>query len=115
MMVIFFIVLVWLISALNDEIDCPMLHVEAPQGSGKTTLSGFLKELVDPDISGVIAPFRTSRDLCSASDKIHVIAFDNISSFSKKDSDELCRVITGSGHLRRKLFTDGALHTIKGS
>lgn len=109
----FALVVGWLLSAMNSRIDCPMLHVEAPKGSGKTTLTGFLKELIDPDVVGTVAPFRSYRDLCAAAKRITVIGLDNISSFSKKDSDELCRVCTGTGHFSRKLYTDDELHTVK--
>lgn len=101
----------WLLTTFYSSIDCPILHMEAPKGSGKTTATRFLKELVDPDTTGVIAPFRTYKDLCTAASHVHLLALDNLSGFSKKESDELCRAVTGAGHLDRKLFTDGKLHT----
>ena len=101
----------WILATFNSKIDCPILHIEAPKGTGKTTATKFLKELIDPDTTGVVAPFRSYRDLCAASKNIHLFALDNLSGFSKKESDELCRAVTGAGHLDRKLYTDNTLHT----
>ena len=101
----------WILATFNSKIDCPILHIEAPKGSGKTTATKFLKELIDPDTTGVVAPFRSYRDLSAAAESIHLFALDNLSGFSKKESDELCRAVTGAGHLDRKLYTDNTLHT----
>ena len=101
----------WILATFNSKIDCPILHIEAAKGSGKTTATRFLKELIAPDTTGVVAPFRSYRDLSAAAESIHLFALDNLSGFSKKESDELCRAVTGAGHLDRKLYTDNTLHT----
>lgn len=101
----------WILATFNNKIDCPILHIEAPKGSGKTTTTMFLKELIDPDTTGVVAPFGNYRDLCAAAKQIHLLALDNLSGFSKRESNELCRAVTGAGHLNRKLYTDSTLHT----
>jgi DNA polymerase elongation subunit (family B) len=81
-----------------------MLHGEG--GTAKTTLQEFIKMLVDPS---AILTLSISFDIESMAQKIahnYVCYFDNISKITDTISDLLCRAITGSGFLKRELFTD---------
>lgn len=103
-----FVLLVgWLLASLAPDIAYPILAISAEQGAGKTTLTNLLKSLIDPDGTGGIAPFKDADALCAAASSRHVVAVDNLSGISGEDSDYLCRVATGMGIVRRKLYTDG--------
>ena len=97
----------WLLASLAPDIAYPILAISSEQGSGKTTLTNLLKSLIDPDGTGGIAPFKDADALCAAASSRHVVAIDNLSRISGEDSDHLCRVATGMGIVRRKLYTDG--------
>ena len=103
-----FVLLVgWLLASLAPDIAYPILALSSEHGSGKTTLTNLLKSLIDPDGTGGIAPFKDADALCAAASSRHVVAVDNLSRISGEDSDSLCRVATGMGIVRRKLYTDG--------
>ena len=97
----------WLLASLAPDIAYPILAISSEQGSGKTTLTNLLKSLIDPDGTGGISPFKDADALCAAASSRHVVAIDNLSRISGEDSDHLCRVATGMGIVRRKLYTDG--------
>ena len=52
----FMLVVGWLLVALNVKgtMDCPILWINAPKGTGKTTATKYLKRLIDPDTGGTI-------------------------------------------------------------
>lgn len=103
-----FVLLVgWLLASMTPDIAYPILALSSEHGSGKTTLTNLLKSLIDPDGTGGIAPFKDADALCAAASSRHVVAVDNLSRISGEDSDYLCRVATGMGIVRRKLYTDG--------
>lgn len=103
-----FVLLVgWLLASMAPDIAYPILALSSEHGSGKTTLTNLLKSLIDPDGTGGIAPFKDADALCAAASSRHVVAVDNLSRISGEDSDYLCRVATGMGIVRRKLYTDG--------
>lgn len=103
-----FVLLVgWLLASLAPDIAYPILALSSEHGSGKTTLTNLLKALIDPDGTGGIAPFKDADALCAAASSRHIVAVDNLSKISGEDSDYLCRVATGMGIVRRKLYTDG--------
>ncbi|MDE1822050.1 MAG: bifunctional DNA primase/polymerase [Euryarchaeota archaeon] len=82
----------------------------AGQSSGKTSTAVFDQAILDPSVTGVLKPPEESeRD-----DYLRVLAlnratinFDNISGISRAFSDDLCRLITGSGLVTRKKYSDG--------
>jgi DNA polymerase elongation subunit (family B) len=81
-----------------------MLHGEG--GSAKTSLQELVRMLVDPSS---ILTLSISFDIESMAQKIahnYVCYFDNITKITDTISDLLCRAITGSGFLKRELFTD---------
>jgi len=76
------------------------------QGSGKTTISKIIKELVDPSIIKGLAPSKDLREFIQTCSHHWFVALDNINSLSNELSDALCRVVTGSGFSKRELFSD---------
>ncbi|MCS7135461.1 MAG: hypothetical protein NZ893_03420, partial [Candidatus Aenigmarchaeota archaeon] len=102
-----FLTLAWLIGCFNLDGEFPILNIVGErEGIGKTTASKFLKSIIDPSVVSVKPMPKSEDDLLTICLHNHVIAFDNISSISDAISDALCRISTGSGLAKRKLFTD---------
>ncbi len=102
-----FVLLVgWLLASLNPSVPYPILSISAEHGSGKSTLTGFLKTLIDPDMAGAVAPFKDADALYATAASRHVVGLDNLSRVTAEDSDSFCRLATGAGASRRKLYTD---------
>ena len=81
----FYLVLGWLLVALNPKstMDCPILWMNAPKGTGKTTASKFLKRLLDPDTGGTISPVETFRDFSASVSSRFIVGVDNVSLYNK--------------------------------
>lgn len=103
----FILIVGWLLASLAPEVKYPILTISSEHGSGKSTLTNFLKELIDPDGTGGVAPFKDVDALCVTAASRHVVALDNLSRITGEDSDHLCRIATGVGMIRRQLYTDG--------
>ena len=79
---------------------------EGPQGCGKSTITKMFKEIVDPSHPTDRTPPDKEELLFIASKNNLVIAYDNLSYISKKMSDALCRILTGSAFTNRTLYTN---------
>ena len=90
----------------SQIMDCPILWINAPKGTGKTTATKFLKRLIDPDAGGTISPVGTTRDFAASVSSRYIVGVDNVSRIGVKMSDVYCRAVTGDTLSRRKLFTD---------
>lgn len=102
----FYCVIGWLIAALNPSVECPILWMSAGKGRGKTTLTNCLKDLIDPDNAGALAPFEKEKDFRTAASSRYIIGLDNFSRLSDKWSNIFCRAVTGEGVVQRKLYSD---------
>ncbi|NLL36542.1 MAG: hypothetical protein GX256_03345 [Fretibacterium sp.] len=103
----FALIIGWLLVSLVPDISYPILAISSEHGSGKSTLTNFLKALIDPDNTGGLAPFKDVDALYVTAASRHVVALDNLSWISARDSDHFSRLATGGGVSRRKLYTDG--------
>ena len=106
------LVLAWLIGALEPDLPHPILGVFGQQGSGKTTAMTKLVQLIDDGIAVTQRPPRDADSWITAASASWIIALDNISGVPAWLSDALCRVVTGEGDVRRKLYTDADLHAV---
>jgi hypothetical protein len=98
---------IWLCTALIPSIPRPGLVINGPSGGGKTTLTSFLRQIVDPcEVPIERFPNRDTRSLELKLYKNHIPAFDNLTYIDQESSDILCQVITGSLFDQRKLYTD---------
>jgi hypothetical protein len=102
----FVMAIAWLLAALRHPGPYPVMVLSGEQGSAKSTCGSILRELVDPNSTGLRSLPRDSRDLFIAAKNGHVLAFDNVSDLSGWMSDCLCRLATGGGQATRELFTD---------
>ena len=110
----FRLVIGWLLVALtpNPNIDCPILWLNAPKGTGKTTATKFLKRLIDPDFGGTISPVDTLRDFAASVSSRYIVGIDNVSKITPKMIDVYCRAVTGDTLSVRKMFTDNTVNNV---
>jgi hypothetical protein len=87
----------------------PLLFVTGPQGAGKSVFCRILLSLLCPSASGIQALPRTEKDLVLATQRAHVVAFDNVRQLSPATSDLLCIVSTGGSLPSRKLYSDSTI------
>jgi len=100
------LILVWLLSALAPRGPYPLLSIQGEQGTAKSSAARFLKRLTDPSKAPLRSMPSNEVALANAASHAHVLAFDNLSHLSSDMSDALCRLSTGGGITRRKLYTD---------
>jgi hypothetical protein len=99
------LLLAWTVAALAP-MPRPILMLIGEQGSGKTTLSRFIRGLVDPSQCDVLGRDRRG-DLHLTFSRYAVPVFDNIDALTPEESDLFCQAATGRAIDRRGLFTDG--------
>jgi hypothetical protein len=108
----FILVIGWLLMSMQAGTGAyPMLVLKGSAGCGKTTTSRMLRELVDPNIATLLSKPKTE-DLRVIGANNHVLAFDNLSGISPKQSDALCKISTGDNQTVRKLYTTNDEFTI---
>jgi hypothetical protein len=96
----------WALAVLRDRGPYPVLVLSGEQGSAKSTFSGIMRALLDPNTAPLRALSREDRELFIAANNGHVLAFDNVSGLRPWISDTLCRLATGGGFAVRQLYTD---------
>lgn len=84
----------------------PISGVHGPHGSAKSTFHRLLKRLIDPSVIEVISPPRNLTELIQLASHHWALFFDNLSDISDWFSDALCRMCTGDGFSKRKLYSD---------
>jgi len=102
----FILSVAWLVAALNPNIPTPILNIFGEQGSGKSTITAMLRDLIDPSTVPHRALPRNERELAISASKVQVLCFDNLSALSVPMSDAFCRLVTGAGFVVRALFKD---------
>ena len=73
-------------------------------GSGKTTAGRSVKRLWDPTAPETVR--YDPRDFLQKASHCFVVMLDNQSRLSADMSDTLCRLVTGEGDSKRKLYSD---------
>jgi hypothetical protein len=100
------LVYVWIIAAFCLSGPYPLLVLIAEQGSGKSTLVRALRRLIDPNKSPFQSLPKDEEGLMISAKNRWLIALDNMSNIQPWLSDALCRLSTGGGLNKRKLYTD---------
>lgn len=101
------LVTAWLVAALHPNGPYPIMAIDGEQGAAKTTACRVLRRLVDPNKADLRAPPKTEDDLVIAATGGRVVGIDNLSRMPEELMDAVCRLATGTGIGKRKLYTDG--------
>jgi hypothetical protein len=96
----------WLIGAMAPDGAYTLLAIYGEQGSGKSSTSGRLREVIDPTKTLSRETPRSTQDLAVAARTSRVLVFDNLSWLTAEMSDALARLSTGGGFGTRRLYTD---------
>lgn len=96
----------WLIGTLNPRGPYAHLFLLGEQGSGKSSLLRVLRTFVDPAYAAENAEPKTVDDLMVTAVNSHILSYDNLSGINSDFTDWLCRLSTGAGLIRRKLYSD---------
>ncbi len=103
------IVVGWMLACWRPATPCPILLLSGGQGTGKSSATRLLARLVDPTTCEDRQPPRDNEQLIMAAQSSRVVLLDNVSAISNDLSDSLCRLCTGGGFLKRKLYTNGGV------
>jgi hypothetical protein len=95
-----------LLAGLRPGSNYPVPTITGEQGCGKSSLARVLVRLIDPRVPEHRSMPRSEEDLLVAAKAQHVLAFDNVSGLGEWLSDAICRLSTGGGAGKRKLYTD---------
>jgi hypothetical protein len=102
------LIISWLIAAFRPSGPYPVLVLEGPHGSAKSTLSRALRQLIDPNTATSRSEPANARDLMIAARNAWCQTFDNFSRMPPWLSDALCRLSTGGSFSIRKNYSDDA-------
>ncbi len=102
----FILLCAWMLAALTGTGPYPVLVVHGGQGSAKSSFCRLVRSLIDPNRSMLRPLPREEGDLYVSAANGWLLSFDNVSTLPNWLSDSLCRVSTGGGHAKRKLYTD---------
>jgi hypothetical protein len=97
---------VFLVSCFLGGFPHPILLLHGPHGSAKSTLFRYLKELIDPSAVQTLPPVKDCTQLIQIVSHHWASFFDNLSHLNVELSDAICRICTGGGFSKRKLYTD---------
>lgn len=99
----------YIVSCFYEGIQHPLMNVNGVWGSGKSTVAKLVKSLVDPAKHLLTDMPTTMKDFVVTLISSYYIAFDNLSKLTPKQSDMICKCITGGSASFRELFTDMGL------
>ncbi|WP_375552581.1 hypothetical protein [Rhodophyticola porphyridii] len=98
--------LAWMVTAIYFPGQaCPIALLDGPAGSGKSSALRTIIETIDPKVGAQAGEPKSEDDLFAAAYNAGTVSGDNFSSIAKI-SDPLCRLSTGGGIRKRKLYTD---------
>lgn len=97
---------VYVVSCLFPKLTVPSITINGPRRSGKSTLSDILKRIIDPIKENKEIFPDSLDDLKVTLNKSYYVVFDNMSTLTKKQSDFLCSVVTGTSVVSRKKYQD---------
>jgi len=95
-----------LLAGLRPRSNYPVAVITGEQGTGKSSLVRILGRLIDPRMPEQRSAPRTEEDLLVAAKGQHFLSFDNVSGLPDWLSDAICRLSTGGGAGKRRLYTN---------
>ncbi len=107
-------VLAYMVAAfIQPDAPHPVLTFFAEQGSGKSSATRRIVDILDPSPVPLRKPPRDLESWVVAASGSWVVALDNLSVMPDWFSDSLCRACTGDGDVKRALYTDASLAVVK--
>lgn len=101
----YILVLTFIIKSLVPKSGAnPILILQGLQGTGKTTASKIIKNLIDPTHPLLFAPPGNITDIIVTANSSHLLAFDNLSGLNGEMTDLFCRISSGGGHKKGIIF-----------
>jgi hypothetical protein len=96
---------VYLVAAFIPDFPHPVLVVQGPQGSAKSTLCRLIKDLIDPsNLESTSFGDKNIKEFVQTASHHWLLVLDNLSSISNEFSDVISRVCTGGGLSKRMLY-----------
>lgn len=89
----------------------PILTLTGEHGSAKSTVAEFIKRLLDHNEATLLPVPKDDDGFLFAARVGWVFCVDNVSHLDQVQSDAFCRLSTGGGSARKKLYTDGDVCT----
>lgn len=96
----------WLVTTLMADMNVPLLVLVGEQGSAKSTTSRILRMLIDPHRHLLHNMPASEHELFVSAQGHAVLVFDNMTRVTVAMSNALCKLITGSSYVTRKLYHD---------
>lgn len=109
----FHLIVAWVLGAMRDAEEYPLLILNGEQGTGKSTLSRLLRSIVDPHAVDILSPPKEDRDLFVLAQHTHLVALDNLSKVENWMSDSLCILATGGALASRSMYTNDGLSILE--
>lgn len=100
------LLIIWICSTFFPEIPHPIPNAYGDKGSTKSTSFAILRKIIDPSIMLSFKMPDDKQEFARICDQHYLLPIDNLSTVPDWLSDEMCRVIYGSGLDKRELFTD---------
>jgi len=98
--------LAWMVTAIiHPSGQCPIAVLDGIAGSGKSSTLSTIVQIVDPKVGAQAGDPSSEEDLLVSAYQSAVMSFDNVTSLAKL-SDPLCRLSTGGGMSKRKMYTN---------
>lgn len=97
---------VYLIQAFSRSSSHFAAIISSAKGTGKSTQTKLLREIVDPSQTGASLIPTSESDLKNTLANGYLVCFDNTAKLSEKFSNIMCAAITGTKEAKRKLYTD---------
>lgn len=104
--------LAWMVTAIiNPGKQCPIAVLDGSAGSAKSSTLSTLIRILDPKVGAQAGAPKTEDDLVVSAYQSAVMSFDNVDTLANM-SDALCRLSTGGGLSKRKLYSDGDVFSV---
>lgn len=102
----FLLFVVYLVQGFSRNSSHFAAILSSDKGTGKSTLTKLIRNIVDPSQTGASLMPSSEGDLKTLLANSYLVCFDNTAALSAKVSNILCAAITGSKETKRKLYTD---------
>jgi hypothetical protein len=94
----------YMVTVALPHVRRPILNASGAMGSGKTTLGRIVKRTFDPTAPETVGLDR--RDFLQKALHAYVVMLDNQNTIPEWADDTLCRLVTGEGDSKKRLYTD---------